>query len=30
MILDKECRLEEAPYDEERQAWDMMPGQADR
>ena len=30
MILDKECRLEEAPYDEERRAWDVVPGQADR
>jgi len=25
MILDKECRLSEAPYEEERRAWDMVP-----
>jgi para-nitrobenzyl esterase len=24
MILDKECRLVEAPYEDERRAWDMM------
>jgi para-nitrobenzyl esterase len=24
MILDKECRLSEAPYEEERRAWDML------
>jgi para-nitrobenzyl esterase len=24
MILDKECRLSEAPYEEERRAWDMI------
>ena len=30
MILDEECRLEEAPYDEERRAWEMIPGEADR
>ena len=30
MILDRECRLQEAPYDEERRAWDQIPGAADR
>ena len=24
MILDRECRLEEAPYEEERSAWDKF------
>jgi para-nitrobenzyl esterase len=30
MILDKNCHLEEAPYDGERRAWDAIPGAADR
>ena len=25
MILDKDCHVEEAPYEEERRAWDVMP-----
>ena len=25
MLLGKECKLEEAPYDEERRAWDALP-----
>jgi len=25
MILDKDCHVEEAPYEEERRAWDIMP-----
>jgi para-nitrobenzyl esterase len=30
MILDRECRLQEATYDEERRAWERIPGVADR
>ncbi len=30
MILDKECRLSEGPYEDERRAWDMVPGMAER
>jgi len=25
MILGEECHVEEAPYDEERRAWEEMP-----
>jgi para-nitrobenzyl esterase len=30
MVLDRECRLQEAPYDEERRAWERIPGMVDR
>jgi para-nitrobenzyl esterase len=30
MILDRKCRVEEAPYEEERRAWEKLPGAADR
>lgn len=30
MMLGRECRVEEAPYDGERQAWDRIPGASGR
>lgn len=30
MIFDRECRVEEDPYGEERRAWEAIPGAADR
>jgi hypothetical protein len=25
MLLGEECRIEDAPYEEERRAWDVIP-----
>jgi para-nitrobenzyl esterase len=30
MILDKECHTQEAPYEDERRAWDLVPELASR